>query len=58
MTDALRDQEPFVRFNAVSALAHLRSTSATTAAIEGRLADDHERVRYHARETLHRMAEA
>ncbi len=58
VTAALGDPEPFVRFNAVSALAHLRSTSATTAAIEGRLADDHERVRYHARETLRRMAEA
>lgn len=46
-----------MRFNAVSALADLCSTSAATAAIEGRLADDHERVRCHARETLRRMAE-
>ncbi len=58
MTDALQDPEPFVRFNAISAFAHLHPTSAATAAIEGRLADEHERVRYHARETLRRMAEA
>lgn len=44
VTTALGDPEPFVRFNAGSALAHLRSTSAATAAIEGRLADDHERA--------------
>ena len=58
VTAALQDEEPFVRFNAVSALAHLSPTPTTTAAIEGRLVDEHERVRYHAGETLRRMAEA
>ena len=58
VTAALQDEEPFVRFNAVSVLAHLSPTPMTTAAIEGRLVDEHERVRYHAGETLRRMAEA
>ena len=58
VTTALQDPEPFVRFNAISALAHLQRTPATTAAIERRLDDEHERVRYHVRETLRRMAEA
>ena len=58
VTAALQDQEPFVRFNAVSALAHLNPTPTTMAAIEGRVLDEHERVRYHAEETLRRMAAA
>ena len=58
VTAALQDEEPFVRFNAVSALAHLNPTPTTMAAIEGRVLDEHERVRYHAEETLGRMAEA